>query len=190
MRKKLDKKNMAVFMDRDGTLCEDVGYLDDPMRLRLFPNVFRAIKRLNQMGIKAVIVTNQSGIARGFFPEETVLDIHDRLIYLLNEKEASVDNIYYCPHHPDDGCGCRKPMPGLLKKASMDMAIDLNASYMVGDQTTDIELACGVGAKGVLVMTGLGPQSLKELELKGIKPHYVSGDIGAAVDWIIKDMGK
>lgn len=186
----LNKKEIAVFLDRDGTMCEDVGYLDDPRRLTLFPDVFRAIKRLNHRGVKVVVVTNQSGVARGFFTEETVIAIHDRMAGILSDKGAFLDKIYYCPHHPDDGCKCRKPRPALLKRASRDMDIDLTSSYIVGDQATDIELAYGVGAKGILVMTGLGPKGLKELELQDIKPHYIAKGIGDAVDWIIKDSDK
>jgi D,D-heptose 1,7-bisphosphate phosphatase len=191
-------KNTAVFLDRDGTINEEVGYLDSMDKLKLFANTAEAITLINKSGMKAVVVTNQSGVARGYFTEEFVRTVHACIQKTLIEKGAFIDAFYYCPHHQTEGigvylqyCTCRKPEAGMLIRASAEMDIDLARSYTVGDMLKDIQAAGKIRAKGVLVKTGYGVNTIeKELlpESAGIiRPHYIAEDILDAVKWIMED---
>ncbi|MEK7374927.1 MAG: HAD family hydrolase, partial [Thermodesulfobacteriota bacterium] len=140
------KKQAAVFLDRDGTINEEVGYLDRIEKLRLIPGAAEAIRLINESGMKAIVVTNQSGVARKFFDEASVDEVHARLRDMLRAEGAFLDGVYYCPHHPTEGrgdylrtCDCRKPAPGLLLRAAEELQLDLARSYMVGDTLKDIE---------------------------------------------------
>jgi histidinol-phosphate phosphatase family protein len=137
----------AVFLDRDGTIARDVPYCSRPEDFELLPGAADGIKLLNEHGFKVVVVTNQSGIARGYFTEGTLAEIHDKMITLLAEHGAHVDAIYYCPHHPDDNCDCRKPKPKMVLQAAIDLDIDLSQSYVIGDNEMDVELARHAGCK-------------------------------------------
>jgi len=155
------KKNRAVFFDRDGTINEEVGYLIRMEQLRILPEAPEAIRLVNESGMKAVVITNQSGIARGYFDEDFVKSVHERIGRILAEAHARIDRFYYCPHHPMEGnapyvrvCDCRKPEAGMLLEAAEDLDIDLARSYMIGDMPQDIEAARKAGAKGILVRTG------------------------------------
>ena len=176
----------AVFLDRDGTLIEEVGYLSHIEELMLLPRAGEAIRLLNHHQLKTLIVTNQSGVARGYFPESFVHLIHRKMQDLLTMEGAHLDGIYYCPHHPDEKCECRKPGTGLVKKAVEDLNLDCSKSYMVGDRGIDIELAHRVGAKGILVLTGYGEGEWEEFG-KGwkAKPSYVAPGLYEAVQWIL-----
>ncbi len=180
----------AVFLDRDGTVNVEKNYIDDPEDLKLYEGVSDAIKRLNKKGIRVIVVTNQSGVARGYFTEERVLEINEYLKELLANDGASLDGIYYCPHHPefDQTCDCRKPKPGLLIRAADDLQIDLEASYVVGDKLSDLELAGSISAKGVLVLTGYGLEARRNLETGSVVPHFIAKGLKEAVEWIIKDL--
>jgi D,D-heptose 1,7-bisphosphate phosphatase len=187
------KKNKAVFLDRDGTINEEVGYLDSLEQLRIFPVAFDAVRMINRAGIKVVVVTNQSGVARGFFDEDFVNSVHARINEIFRKKGAFIDRFYYCPHHPTEGigryrisCDCRKPAPGMLISASEELDIDLSSSYVVGDMAKDIEVANNVGARGILVRTGYG----KNVVTSDIKPAFIAEDILAAAEWIMKDQKK
>ncbi|MEW6614223.1 MAG: HAD family hydrolase [Thermodesulfobacteriota bacterium] len=188
--------NIAVFMDRDGTINEETGYLKDPCDLNILPRALDAIRLINENQIKAVVITNQSGVARGYFTEEMVEKIHVRLRELLGENGVYLDGIYYCPHHPEIGppeyrkkCNCRKPAPGMLNMASAELEIDLSHSYVIGDKLTDIEPAYKVGAKGILVLTGYGKDQMESLnERSKRQPHYIARDILEAVNWILHDL--
>lgn len=153
----------AIFIDRDGTLSEEVGYVNHPSRFRLYPFAVDAVRAVNRAGFLAVLVTNQSGVARGYFPESVVDEVHRGLVASMREGGAHFDGIYVCPHHPTAGepphrldCGCRKPRPGLIRRAEEDLGVDLGRSYVVGDRPADLQLAWSVGARGVLVKTGYG----------------------------------
>ena len=179
-------REAAVFIDRDGTINVDVGYLSDPDGLRLIGGAARAIKKLNGRGVKAVVITNQSGVARGLVTREALGRINSRLVELLGAHGAALDGIYFCPHHPDDGCRCRKPATGLVEKAARELGIDPARSYVVGDKAADVGLARGAGARAVLVLTGEGAGELEKL---AEPPDYVAADLEEAVDWILDDMG-
>ena len=191
------KQNAAVFLDRDGTINEEVGYLDSIDKLKLFANTADAIKMINKSGMKAVVITNQSGVARGYFSEELVEKVHTLIQKILKSKGASIDAFYYCPHHPEgDGiyqqsCTCRKPETGLLMAAAQDMDIDLTCSYVVGDMVKDIQAAGKVGAKGILVKTGYGLNTIRTELKPGLaetyQPCYIAEDILDAVKWIMVD---
>jgi len=137
----------AVFLDRDGTIARDVPYCSRPEDFELLPGVVEGIKLLNEHGFKVVVVTNQSGIGRGYFTERMLAEIHDKMITQLAEHGAHMDAIYYCPHHPDDNCDCRKPKPKMVFQAALDLDIDLNQSYVIGDSEMDVELARQAGCK-------------------------------------------
>jgi D-glycero-D-manno-heptose 1,7-bisphosphate phosphatase len=185
--------NKAVFFDRDGTVTEEVGYLTDISKLRLIPGAGPAIGKLKQAGFTVVLVTNQSGVARGYFPESLVHDAHRLLEQMLEKDGARLDGIYYCPHHPTAGnsrhtvdCECRKPGTGLLDRAAKDLDIDIACSYVVGDKWSDVELAQRAGAKAVLVKTGFGPDDPGNKRPGHLKdPQHTARDITEAVEWIL-----
>ena len=188
------KREGAVFLDRDGTINEEAGYLDSLAKLTLLPKAFAAIEKINKSGMKAVVVTNQSGVARGYFSAEFVCDVHKRLQEILGEGGARIDAFYYCPHHPTEGrddyrklCNCRKPGTGMLLQAAQDLNIDLRLSYLIGDTIKDIETALRAGAKGVLVRTGYGQEAEREFASTAVRPDHVADDILAAVHWIMQD---
>ena len=153
----------AVFLDRDGTINEEMGYINHPDRFVVFPFVAEAIRIFNQLGLKVIVVTNQSGIARGYFEESMVIGLHDRLVKGMAQADASIDAIYYCPHHPTEGikpyrleCDCRKPKPGMIIQAARDHDIDLKKSYMIGDRYKDIVFGNNLNLRTGFVMTGYG----------------------------------
>lgn len=146
----------AIFVDRDGTLNELVGYLNDIDAFELFPWSHEAIRLINRSGYLAVVVTNQSGVARGIYSEELVRAVHSRMKETLESADARLDGIYYCPHDGSGECDCRKPKPGMLERAEKDLDIDMSRSWVIGDSYSDLELAWNVGARAALVMTGYG----------------------------------
>jgi len=186
--------NRAVFLDRDGTVNEEVGYLRDLKQLELIPGAGAAIKRLNDAGLRVVLVTNQSGIARGYFSEAFVLETHEVLKRLLGEEGARIDGIYYCPHHPTAGnahytkaCDCRKPDTGMIDQAARDLDIDVKASFVVGDKWSDVELGQRAGARSILVRTGFAhddPGNIRPGHLR--EPDYIAHTITEAVEWILE----
>jgi len=186
--------NRAVFLDRDGTLNEEVGYVNHLDRFVLLPRVAQAIRLLNEHGFKAVVVTNQSGVARGYFSESLLHLVHQRMENLLNQEGAHLDGIYYCPHHPDAGappyrqkCRCRKPDTGLVETAVKELDLDCSKSYVIGDRGAEIEFARRIGAKGILVLTGYGKGEWEYCRDQWIvKPDHVAPDLYEAVQWILK----
>lgn len=182
-----DKYRPAVFLDRDGTINEDTGYIDSPERLVIIDGAASAIKRLNSKGLRVVVITNQSGVGRGYFSREAADAVNKRLEEILRREGAHLDAIYYCPHHPDDNCECRKPGIGLVEKAKNDLRIDFKKSYVVGDKISDVEIAHTIGGKGILVLTGAGKDERKKISRE---PSYIATDLKDAVEWIIKDSLK
>jgi D-glycero-D-manno-heptose 1,7-bisphosphate phosphatase len=175
----------AIFIDRDGTISEEVGYMYHAGLYKLFPWAAPAIRRINENGMKAVLITNQSGVGRGYFEEKTVGEVHGLLCADLARSNAKLDAIYYCPHSPGDSCDCRKPQPGLLIRAKHELNIDLSQSYVIGDKHTDVETAYAVGAKSVLVLTGYGRRQLDEHRNDELQPTYVAENLMEAVDAIL-----
>lgn len=186
--------NRAVFIDRDGTISEEVGYINHVSRFRLFPYSAAALKQLHDNGYLAIVITNQAGVARGYFSEEMVQAIHQQMTKDLETSGAALDAIYYCAHHPTVGeppyqldCDCRKPKPGLLLRAARDYDIDLANSWMVGDRYSDIELAANAGVKSALVLSGYGRGEWEhQRDNWTIQPDLVAEDLLAAVNQIGK----
>ena len=186
--------HVAVFLDRDGTINEEMGYMNHLDRFVLLPGAAAAIRSINESGLKAVVVTNQSGAARGYFPEELIDQVHRKMSRLLEEKGAFLDGIYTCIHAPPSkgesgGCGCRKPKIGLMKQAAQELNLDLEKSYVVGDRLKDVEMARNAGAKAILVLTGYGKGELEFLGPGGkVQADFVAEDLVEAVEWILSDM--
>ncbi len=182
----------AVFLDRDGTINEQMGYINHISRFVLLPGVGQAIRRLNEMRVAVVVASNQSGLARGYFPESLVEAVHEQMKRQLAAEGAHVDGIYICPHHPEArvaryrlDCPCRKPKTGLLEQAARDLGLDLPRSFMVGDRWSDLHCGAAVRARTVLVRTGYGRgEELYIGPQERLRPDYVAEDLGAAVDWI------
>jgi len=180
-------KRPAVFLDRDGTINEEMGYINHVSRLRLLPEAASAIRRLNEAGFPVVVVTNQSGAARGYFPASLVEEVHGHLQDLLAAERARVDAIYTCLHGPDEGCSCRKPQPGLLLRAAEELGLDLSRSYLVGDRYKDMETAARAGVRGILVLTGYGLGEYEHFhEANPAKPVYVAQHLLDAAEFIIR----
>jgi len=187
-------KRPALFMDRDGTISEEVGYVNHPSRFRLFPYTAEAIKLLNDNGWLAIVVTNQAGVARGYFSEDIIVQIHERVRQELEKKSARLDAIYYCAHHPSVGeppyrldCECRKPKPGLIQRAAADFEIDLERSWMVGDRYGDVELARNAGLRAAFVLSGYGRGEWEyQRGLWKIQPELVAEDLLEAVKKIVE----
>ncbi len=179
---------LVVFLDRDGVIIEDVHYLEKPEQVRLTPGAGAAVARLNAAGLLVVVATNQSGVARGYFPVERVGEAHRRLDELLAEQGARVDRYYFCPHHPDGtvaafrvACDCRKPRPGMLHKAARDLGIDLNASFLIGDKVSDLEAGAAAGCRTLLVRTGHGKSLRGPLPAERLRLLAVTPDLSEAV---------
>jgi D-glycero-D-manno-heptose 1,7-bisphosphate phosphatase len=183
----------AIFIDRDGCLSEEAGYINHVSRLRLLPRSAHAIRLLNAAGVPAILATNQAGIARGYFSEEVLHAVTAELTRQLAAEGARLDGVYICTHHPRDGappfradCDCRKPRPGLLRRAAAELDLDLTASVMVGDKPSDIETGHAAGAAGVLVLTGYGRGEWEHRRhLFTVKPDWVAADLLEAVEWAL-----
>lgn len=184
---------VGVFIDRDGTVNEEVGYLDDVDRLRLIPGAARAVRLLNEADVVTILVSNQSGVARGYFPESRVKEVHAELERMLGSEGARLDAIYYCPHHPDFGppglrvlCDCRKPRTGMITRGVEEFGLDPLHSYVVGDKLTDIACAKAAGSIGVLVHTGYGRGERDSNPERGrVVPDHEAADLLEAAAWII-----
>jgi D-glycero-D-manno-heptose 1,7-bisphosphate phosphatase len=184
-------RRVAVFLDRDGTLIDEVGYLDRPERVALYPWSIAAIRALNRSGIRTVMVTNQSGVARGFFDEALVDRVHLHIAQLLEAGDAFLDRYYYCPHHPDGRvagyarrCDCRKPGRGMIDRAVDELGVEPGQSFTVGDRWLDVALARPVGARGILVRTGYGAVE-ETRQPEGVTADAVVNNLVEAVGWIL-----
>lgn len=188
----------AVFIDRDGTISEEVGYINHASRFLTFPYAADAIKKLNESGWLAIVVTNQAGVARGYFAEEMIQTVHQRMTEDLARGGAKLDAVYYCAHHPSVGeppyrldCDCRKPKPGLITRAAGDFAIDLENSWMVGDRYSDIELARNAGVKSAFVLSGYGRGEWEHQRTNWTEqPDLVAEDLLEAVRLIVADAAE
>ena len=192
LRQDSGQARRAVFLDRDGTLIEEVGYLDRAERVALYPWSIDAVRALNRAGLPVVMVSNQSGVARGFFTEAVVEAVHGHIADLLEAGGVHIDAYYYCPHHPDGcvpayarACDCRKPGRGLVDQAVAEFGIDPARSFTVGDRWLDIALARTVGARGLLVRTGYGAQE-EHCPPAGLAADAVVNNLVEAVSWILE----
>ena len=184
----------AVFIDRDGTLTEEVGYVNHPRRIRLLPRSAEAIRRLNAAGVAAVVATNQAGVARGYFSADVLKTANDEMLRQLKEAGARIDGLYVCTHHPTEGappyrteCECRKPKPGMLERAARELGLDVAASAMIGDKPSDLDCGRAVGASAVLVLTGYGLGDWEyRRQLFRVPPDHVAEDLLDAVQWVLK----
>jgi D-glycero-D-manno-heptose 1,7-bisphosphate phosphatase len=181
----------AVFLDRDGTIVREADYLSSISQLRLLPGAAAALRRLNEAGFAVVIVTNQSGIARGMFTEIDFQNIQNELLRRLARHGARIDATYYCPHHPeaklpDYGrtCDCRKPAAGMLLQAAQDLGLDLSRSYAIGDSGRDVEAGKRAGCRTILVRTGYGKKLTKEA-VAALAPDHIAADLAGAAEWIL-----
>ena len=182
---------LAVFVDRDGTICFDKHYLSDPNDLELIPTVVDGIRKLNDAEIPVILVTNQSGIARGYFTTETLGKIHARLKDMLEDRSARADDIFYCPHLPDSGCACRKPKPGMLLQAKERHGFDLSRSFVIGDRMMDVEMAHKVKAIGILVPEPGDQYHVdEEIRTSKEKPDFRATTFLEAVEWLLHRTSK
>lgn len=182
---------ITVFLDRDGTLNRDTGYVKTPDELDLFPNVAAAVARLKRAGARLVVVTNQSGIARGFITADGLEAVHAALREKLAEGGASLDAIYFCPHHPEEGCICRKPQTAMVDRAAAQLGLDPSGYYLIGDQRRDMDLARRIGARSILVTTGpTSLDTLAALQSEGQPPDHVASGLADAAEWILLDVQR
>jgi len=175
----------AIFMDRDGTVSEEIGYMYHTHLYKPFPWTGAAIRKINESGMKAILITNQSGVERGYFPESQVHDVHDILRAELARHDAILDAVYFCPHQPETGCDCRKPRPGMLLRAKEDLNLDLSQSYMIGDRYLDVDVAYAAGAHSVLVLTGNGQTEHERYKHLPQQPEFIAGNLLEAVEAIV-----
>lgn len=188
--------NRAVFIDRDGTLIEETGYLNDLSRLQLFPYSVDAIRQLNRAGFLVVVVTNQAGVARGIVPEAFLDVVHERISSLMQAGGARIDAYYHCPHHPDGivaglnrRCDCRKPEAGLWRRAAQELSIDLSRSFTIGDRWLDVGAGRAAGTTTVLVRSGYG-EGEASAPPEGLAAEAVVSDLAAAAGWILQRAGS
>ncbi len=180
----------GVILDRDGTLIEEVGYLDRLDRVRFFAYSVDAVRLLNRAGFAVIVATNQAGVARGYFDEAFVQNTHRCIASRLGAGGARIDRFYYCPHHPDgeiaayrQDCDCRKPAPGMMRQAAADHQFDLQRSFLIGDRAGDVDCAAAVGATGILVRTGYGYRHEEAVRHAG---GAVFDNLMQAVSWILR----
>ncbi|QQS46900.1 MAG: D-glycero-beta-D-manno-heptose 1,7-bisphosphate 7-phosphatase [Acidobacteriota bacterium] len=191
----MNQKRKAIFLDRDGTINEEAGYITHPSQVRVYDFAIEAIRMINQADFLAIVTTNQAGIARGVFTEDFLSEIHLLINDTLLRGGARLDAIYFCPHHPHDGfppyrieCDCRKPLPGMLLRAAEDFNIDLTASYMIGDRYRDIQAGHSAGSRSILVRTGYGEEELTvESGNWPRNPDYVASNLLDATQWILHE---
>lgn len=189
----------TVFLDRDGVINRNppnMGYVRRWSEFSFIPNARKAIRELTQNGYRIIVVTNQAGIGRGLFSEENLTDIHSRMVSEIVEAGGRIDAVYYCPHHPNAGCECRKPKPGMLTRAGREHNIELSNTYLIGDSKTDIEAGQRAGTKTLLVLTGLGQESYHHYintkpcgdpNKNGYHPEKIFTNLYTATRWLMKN---
>ena len=193
----------AIFLDRDGTLIEEVGHLHRTEDIAIYPEAFAAVRKINRNGALAIVITNQSAIARGLLDDKELAELHGFLQEEFRRKEARIDAFYYCPHHPEAGtgtytqkCTCRKPQPGMLMRAARELQLEMATSYMIGDKLVDVEAGHRAGCRSVLIKTGHGECELRLLDEGDASaplfqdplqtPDHVAENVLNGVDWIME----
>ena len=189
---KRNGKKIAAFIDRDGTVIKEKDYLCKVKDIELFPQTVGALKLLRSAGFKLILITNQSGIGRGYFTEKKLLRVHAALEKTLLKKGVKFDAIYYCPHAPGAACSCRKPGLGMVKLAQKKFNIDLKRSYSIGDHRGDFTLGRKMGGKGVFVLTGHGKSEYKKMlnDPSIPRPDKIEKNIYSAAKWIVSDYAR
>jgi D-glycero-D-manno-heptose 1,7-bisphosphate phosphatase len=194
-RHTVNTTGVGVFVDRDGTLNEERDFVRTPDELSLLPGAARAIRMLNERGIVTCVISNQSGVARGYLSEADLRDIHTKLEADLKSGGARLNKIYYCPHHPTAGlppynvaCECRKPAPGMLRQGAEEFHLDLRRSFVVGDSMVDMKAGLAVGARTLLVLTGYGQQTRELCTQHNVHPEVICDTLRDAVDYIIHSL--
>ena len=189
----------TIFLDRDGVINRNPpnkGYVKKWEEFTFIPNARKAIRELTESGYRIIVVTNQAGIGRGLYSEEDLADIHSRMVAEISKTGGRIDAVYYCPHHPDAGCECRKPKPGMLARAAREHNIELENAYLIGDTTTDIEAGKSVGTTAFLVLTGLGQESYYHYintksgwraDSNGYRPEKIFTNLYTATRWLLKN---
>jgi D-glycero-D-manno-heptose 1,7-bisphosphate phosphatase len=177
--------NKAVFIDRDGTIITEKGYLSDPSGVEILPTAVEGVRLLKEAGFKIAVVTNQSGVGRGYFSLEELNNVHQYVLDYFQKNKASIDKVYFCPHAPGDNCSCRKPKPGMIEQAQQELNIDLSQSYMIGDSVEDIQLGQGKGVLSILVLTGYGEDTKTKTT-----PDFIAKSFLEAVQWILRNPRK
>lgn len=180
-----------IFLDRDGTINKEDGYITKPDQIRLYDGTITALKMLREMGYRIVIVSNQAGVGRGLLTEAALREVNAALLDILKAHGIEIERLYYCPHHPDaivpeykKDCECRKPKIGMIMRAAQELGVNVEGAYMIGDKLTDMELAYNFGGRGILLLTGYGNEELKKLNPQKHNPAYIGKDILDAVNWI------
>jgi D,D-heptose 1,7-bisphosphate phosphatase len=184
-------KNKAIFLDRDGTINIDGPYLADPEKFIMYSGVGEGVKALKENGFKIIVITNQSGIARGYFTEEILEQIHEKMRKEFKKFDVELDGIYYCPHHPNDNCECRKPKTQLFETAIREHSIDVTRSYMIGDKIQDVIAGKKIGVKTILI-SNLPSEQIYQKEGKSYIPNHVATNFTQTVEWILcnKEKGR
>lgn len=187
--------NIGLFLDRDGTINEEIDFLTNPDELHLIKGSDSAIREANRLGLKVVVITNQSGVARGLLTEERLKTIHTTLLNMLNKRDAHIDALYYCPHHPELGkppfnieCDCRKPKIGMLKRAEREFGVDLRKSFVIGDRLIDVQTAHAAGATPILVLTGYGRDEWEICKIHNIPVDHVAENLEAAMKFVKQNL--
>lgn len=171
--------NALILLDRDGTIIREKHYLADPGGVELLPGAASGLRRLRALGCRLAVVSNQSGVARGYFGREDVERVNARMAELLDAEGVELDAVYYCPHGPDEGCECRKPAPGLGRRACADLGVPPERTFVIGDKPCDVDLGARLGARSVLVSTGYGADALAACQ-----PDFAAGDLVEAAEWV------
>ena len=189
----------TIFLDRDGVINHNPpnrGYVRKWGEFTFIPNAREAIRELSENGYRIIVITNQSGIGRGLYSEEDVVDIHSKMVSEISKAGGTIDAVYYCPHHPDAGCECRKPKPGMLARAACEHNVELSSACLIGDWITDIEVGQRVGATTFLVLTGLGQESYYHYihtkpclraDENGHRPDKIFTNVYTATRWLLKN---
>jgi D-glycero-D-manno-heptose 1,7-bisphosphate phosphatase len=175
---------MVVFLDRDGTIIEEKDFIKTPEEIEFIPRSMEAIRILKKLGYKIIAISNQSGIGRGILTLDMVTKVNESFLKRLERENVGIDGLYFCPHHPEENCDCRKPKTGLIQKAAVEQKLDLKDAVVIGDKLSDVELGKNLGVKTVLVLTGYGKTEAKKPEIKQIKPDFIADDLYGAVIWL------
>jgi len=186
--------NVAIFLDRDGTINLDPGYIKNPDDVKILPGVSEGIRKLKvDLGFKIVVVSNQAGVSKGLMTLEDVHAVNNRIQELLKKENAEIDAFYFCPFHPDyddeEKSKCRKPSPLMLLKAAEELDIDLTRSFMVGDRAGDVEAGLNAGVKSILLQSEIAEEEIRNLESKNLSPLFIAKNFLDACEFIIKEFG-